>query len=90
MAVRLTWQDAAKDDLRSLLEYISLENPKAATTYVLGIERACQNLLFSQSAAAHTAIATAPWSSSTTLRSTGMTKMLKKLSSLPSLMDAAM
>lgn len=46
MAVRLRWQDEAKDDLRSILEFISLENPRAATTYVQAIERACENLIF--------------------------------------------
>jgi plasmid stabilization system protein ParE len=45
MAVRLRWQDEAKDDLRSILEFISLENPRAATTYVQAIERACEKLI---------------------------------------------
>ena len=44
MAVEIVWLDQAKDDLRSILEHISRENPRAATRYVEAIASNCERL----------------------------------------------
>ena len=44
MAVDIRWLDQAKDDILSILAYISFDNPKAAAAYVSAIEKSCEKL----------------------------------------------
>ena len=45
MAVELLWLDEAKDDLRSILEFISRDKPMAASAYVAAISNECTRLV---------------------------------------------
>ena len=44
MAVDLVWLEEAEGDLQAVYEYISAENPRAATAYVEAILSACGQL----------------------------------------------
>jgi plasmid stabilization system protein ParE len=46
MPVELKWLDQANDDLQSILDYISSENPRAAASYVDAIVQSCERLSF--------------------------------------------
>jgi toxin ParE1/3/4 len=44
MAAEVRWLDQAKDDLREILDYIAVENPRAAERYVSELQAACERL----------------------------------------------
>jgi toxin ParE1/3/4 len=44
MAAELFWLDDARDDIRSILEYIATENPNAAARYVATLIESCGRL----------------------------------------------
>jgi plasmid stabilization system protein ParE len=44
MAARVIFLDQAKDDIRSLLEYIEARSPRAANSYVAGLHEVCRKL----------------------------------------------
>ena len=44
MAAEVRWLDQAKDDLREILDYIAVEDPRAAKAYLEDIIGACDRL----------------------------------------------
>ena len=44
MAVDIRWLDQAKNDIQSILAYISFDSPKAAKEYVDAIGSSCEKL----------------------------------------------
>ena len=45
MAAEVRWLDQAKDDLREILDYIAVENPRAAERYISELQAACERLV---------------------------------------------
>lgn len=44
MAAEIIWLDDAKDDVRTILQYIAAENPSAALGYVAALTQCCERL----------------------------------------------
>ena len=44
MAAEVRWLDQAKDDLREILDYIAVEDPRAAERYISELQAACERL----------------------------------------------
>ena len=44
MAAKVVWLDQAKDELRTILDYLYPRNPVAALAYVHEVEEACSKL----------------------------------------------